>query len=80
MWLALTPNYFEGWPQIQHTGYPVIPVRTSGGLSKGVTNGIMPNRFMYSSFELGANSTNVQEAISRQGANKIITKVWWDRN
>ena len=80
MWLALTPNYFEGWSHIRRTGYPVIPVRTSEDVSKGATNGIMPNRFMYPSFELGANSTNVQEAISRQGTNKIDTKVWWDKN
>ena len=80
MWLALIPNFFEGWSHIRRTGYPVIPVRTSEDLSTGATNGIMPNRFMYSSFEIGANSANVQEAISRQGANKIDTKVWWDKN
>lgn len=80
MWLALTPNYFESWTHIRRTGYPVIPERTAADLHRGVTNGIMPTRFMYSSFELGSNSTNVQEAISRQGANKIDTPVWWDKN
>jgi hypothetical protein len=80
MWLALTPNFFEGWSHIRRTGYPVIPFRTSEDLSAGATNGIMPNRFNYSSFELGSNSSNVQEAISRQGANKIDTPVWWDKN
>ena len=80
MWLAVIPNVFEGWSHIRRTGYPVIPVRTSEDLSAGATNGIMPNRFNYSSFELGSNSSNVQEAISRQGANKIDTPVWWDKN
>lgn len=80
MWLALTPNFFEGWSHIRRTGYPVIAVRTSEDLSVGATNGVMPNRFNYSSFEQGSNSANVQEAISRQGANKIDTPVWWDKN
>ena len=80
MWLSLTPNFFEGWSHIRRTGYPIIPVRTSEDLSKGATNGIMPSRFNYSSFEQGSNSSNVQEAISRQGANKIDTPVWWDKN
>lgn len=80
MWLALTPNFFESWSHIRRTGYPAIPVRTSDDLSKGATNGIMPSRFNYSSFEQGSNSSNVQEAISRQGENKIDTPVWWDKN
>ncbi|MCP4976644.1 MAG: SusD/RagB family nutrient-binding outer membrane lipoprotein [Maribacter sp.] len=80
MWLALTPNYFESWTHIRRTGYPAIPVRTAPELHQGVTNGIMPSRFLYSSFELGSNSANAQEAISRQGANKIDTPVWWDKN
>ena len=80
IWLALVPNFFEGWSHIRRTGYPILPVRTSEDLSAGATNGIMPNRFNYSSFELGSNSSNVQEAISRQGANKIDTPVWWDKN
>jgi len=80
MYLALIPNYFESWTYIRRTGYPVIPVRTSEDLSKGATNGIMPKRFKYSSFELGANEANVNEAIKRQGPNLIDTPVWWDKN
>ncbi|WOD43870.1 SusD/RagB family nutrient-binding outer membrane lipoprotein [Hwangdonia lutea] len=80
MWLALIPNYFEGWSHIRRTGYPVIADRTAANLSQGVTNGVLPTRFLYSSFELSSNNDNVMEAISRQGANKIDTPVWWDKN
>lgn len=80
LWLALTPNYFESWSHIRRTGYPLIATRTSDNLSKGATNGIMPSRFNYSSFELGSNETNANEAINRQGPNKIDTPVWWDKN
>jgi hypothetical protein len=80
LWLALIPNYFEGWTQVRRTGYPVIEERTNDNLSRGVTNGMVPNRFLYSSFELSSNHANVEEAISRQGPNKIDTPVWWDKN
>lgn len=80
MWVALVPNYFEGWSHIRRTGYPVIADRTAANLAPGVTNGVLPKRFLYSSFELSSNNDNVLEAISRQGANKIDTPVWWDKN
>lgn len=80
MWLALVPNYVEGWSHIRRTGYPQIEQRTAEDLDKGVTDGILPTRFLYSTFELSANKTNVEEAIARQGANAIDTPVWWDKN
>jgi hypothetical protein len=80
MWLALTPNYYESWSYIRRTGYPVIEDRTDPDLTKGATNGVMPTRFLYSSFELSSNSENVTEAINRQGGNKIDIPVWWDKN
>ena len=80
MWVALVPNYFEGWSHIRRTGFPVIATRTASNLSQGVTNGVLPKRFLYSSFELSSNRDNVLEAISRQGANKIDTPIWWDKN
>lgn len=80
MWIALTPNYYESWSHIRRTGYPVIAQRTADNLEPGVTNGFMPKRFLYSTFELSSNGVNVNEAIGRQGENKIDTPVWWDQN
>lgn len=80
LWVALVPNYFEGWSHIRRTGYPVIADRTAPNLSQGATNGVLPKRFLYSSFELSSNNDLVLEAISRQGPNKIDTPVWWDKN
>ena len=80
MWLALVPNYFEGWSHIRRTGFPVIETRTASNLSQGASSGVLPKRFLYSTFELSSNKNNVMEAISRQGANKINTAVWWDKN
>jgi hypothetical protein len=82
LWIALTPNYYEGWAHARRTGYPVVAnaERTDPKLERGVTNGIMPKRFKYSSFELSNNGENVEKAIERQGPNKIDTPVWWDKN
>ncbi|HUH47156.1 MAG TPA: SusD/RagB family nutrient-binding outer membrane lipoprotein [Arenibacter sp.] len=80
MWLALTPNFYESWSYLRRTGYPIIADRTDPDLAKGATNGVLPTRFLYSSFELSSNSENVSEAISRQGGNKIDVPVWWDKN
>ncbi|MFS4415224.1 SusD/RagB family nutrient-binding outer membrane lipoprotein [Maribacter sp. 2307ULW6-5] len=80
LWLAVVPNYFEGWTQIRRTGFPVIAQRTADNLSPGVTNGVLPTRFLYSSFELATNNENVTAAIARQGPNKIDTPIWWDKN
>ncbi|MGF1557757.1 MAG: SusD/RagB family nutrient-binding outer membrane lipoprotein [Flavobacteriaceae bacterium] len=80
LWLALVPNYFEGWTQIRRTGYPIIEQRTADNLAQGVTNGILPTRFLYSSFEVVSNKANVEAAIANQGPNRINTPVWWDKN
>ncbi|MCK5775886.1 MAG: SusD/RagB family nutrient-binding outer membrane lipoprotein [Bacteroidales bacterium] len=80
MWIAIMPNYVESWAHMRRTGYPVIAQRTDPRLDQGVTDGYMPRRFKYSSFELSTNGDNTQEAIDRQGPNTITTPVWWDRN
>ncbi|MEO1010776.1 MAG: SusD/RagB family nutrient-binding outer membrane lipoprotein [Bacteroidota bacterium] len=80
LWLAVIPNFFEGWTQIRRTGFPVIEQRTADNLEPGVTNGFLPTRFLYSSFELSSNNENVTTAIDRQGPNRIDTPVWWDQN
>ncbi len=80
MWVGITPNYFESWSHVRRTGYPIIAERTAAKLDRGVTKGIMPKRFLYPNAELSANGTNVDEAIERQGVNKIDTPVWWDKN
>ena len=79
LWIALTPDYFQGWCSIRRSGYPVIEQRTDPKLAPGVTDGYVPERFKYSSFELSSNGVNVQEAIDRQGPNSISTPLWWSK-
>lgn len=79
MWIAYTPNFVEAWSNIRRTGYPVIPQRTDPNVySLGVTNGILPTRFKYSSGEYRTNRANVEIAVEQQGPDLIDTPVWWD--
>jgi Starch-binding associating with outer membrane len=79
MWIAFTPNFVEAWSNIRRTGYPVIPQRTDPVIySLGVTNGILPTRFKYSSAEYRTNRTNLDVAVEQQGPDLIDTHVWWD--
>ena len=79
MWIAFTPNFVEAWSSIRRTGYPVIAQRTDPDIyNLGVTNGILPKRFKYSSHEYLTNNENLQVAIKNQGPDKIDTPVWWD--
>ena len=79
MWIAFTPNFIEAWSNIRRTGYPVIPQRTDANVySLGVTNGILPTRFKYSSSEYRTNRANVDIAVEQQGPDLIDTPVWWD--
>ena len=79
MWIAFVPNFTEAWSNIRRTGYPVIAQRTDATIyDLGVTNGILPKRFKYSSSEYLTNDANVSDAVARQGADLIGTPVWWD--
>jgi hypothetical protein len=79
MWIAFTPNFVEAWSNIRRTGYPAIPQRIDPVVySLGVTNGILPTRFKYSSSEYRTNRSNLNVAIDQQGPDLIDTRVWWD--
>jgi hypothetical protein len=79
MWIAFVPDFTEAWSNIRRTGYPVIPQRTDATIyALGITNGILPKRFEYSSSEYLTNGANLNNAIVRQGADLIGTPVWWD--
>jgi hypothetical protein len=77
-WLECYENldFYEAWANWRRSGFPVLtPVNYPGN----ATNGQIPRRMLYPTSESSSNSTNYQEAISRQGANTFTTKVWWDK-
>lgn len=76
IWAALYVDEYEVFANWRRTGYPVlVPVNYPGN----VTNGTIPRRLIYPNAEGASNSKNLQEAITRQGANTLTTRVWWDK-
>ena len=76
-WAATFLNDIESWSNWRRTGYPKLtPVNITGNL----TNGTIPRRLIYPIVEENLNGPNLKEAISRQGANTLTTRIWWDKN
>jgi len=81
LWMSCISNNYEAYNVVRRTGYPVIPVRTgleTPQLDVGLTNGTLPRRIMYPVTEITLNVANYEEAVARQGANLMTTKMWWD--
>jgi hypothetical protein len=79
--MSCITNNYEAYNVVRRTGYPVIPVRTgleTPQLDVGLTNGTLPRRIQYPVTEITLNVDNCAEAIARQGANLMTTKIWWD--
>ena len=75
IWAATFLNEYESFANWRRTGYPeLVPVNYPGN----VTNGTIPRRMRYREAEAVANPANYQEAVSRQGADELTTRVWWD--
>ena len=75
-WAACFLDWYETWANWRRSSFPVLtPVNYTGN----ATGGQIPRRMLYPSSESSTNGTNYGEAISRQGANNFLTRVWWDK-
>jgi len=76
-WVALFLDEQEIHANWRRTGYPALtPVNVAGN----TTGGTIPRRLLYPPSEESVNSESLAEAIGRQGANLMTTRVWWDKN
>jgi hypothetical protein len=66
---------YEAHANWRRSGYPVLAPATASGYS----NGVIPRRFQYPSSESAMNGVNLNAAITKQGANNWVTRVWWDK-
>ncbi|SEG55845.1 SusD/RagB family nutrient-binding outer membrane lipoprotein [Sphingobacterium lactis] len=73
-YLALFLVDNQQWFEYRRTGHPVLP--KGPGLQN---NGEMPARMAYPVYVQSSNPTSYKEAIARQGADEINTKVWWQK-
>lgn len=79
-WVSSLRNWSEAWANFRRSGYPQLqPVNfPSQDPSVNSTGEGFIRRLVYPLKELSANSANVQEAVSRMGADNLGTPVFWD--
>jgi hypothetical protein len=80
-WLVNYTNGYEGWSIVRDTGYPTSAVITSSNNDiisfAGEMNGKQAQRLRYGTSVYSSNNANVNEAISKQGADNMTTKLWF---
>jgi hypothetical protein len=79
-WISSFLNGPEAFANFRRSGFPALTPNPYGQPNNpDVPNGTFIRRLTYPTSELSINTTNVNEAISRQGADKLSTRVWWDK-
>lgn len=70
-------DFYESWSNWRRTG---IPVLTPVVYPNNATNGTIPRRFPYPSFEAASNPVNYQAARAAvPGGDNLTGRVWWDK-
>lgn len=79
-WIASFLNGPEAFANFRRSGFPALTANPYGQPNNpDVPNGTFIRRLTYPTSELSVNATNVNAAIGRQGADKLSTRVWWDK-
>jgi len=73
-WIASFLNGPEAFANFRRTGFPALAPNPYPGKEVAFIN-----RLTYPNSEQSVNSTNFNAAISRQGPDKLDTKVWWNK-
>lgn len=70
-------DFYEAWSNWRRTG---IPSLTPVVFPNNATNGTIPRRFPYPSFEANTNPTNYNAARAAvPGGDNLTGRVWWDK-
>ena len=75
-WIASFLNGPEAWANFRRSGFPDLTPNPYAG---AIPAGTFIRRLTYPVSEISSNSANVNEAIARQGPDKMETPVWWDK-
>ncbi|MGC4101889.1 SusD/RagB family nutrient-binding outer membrane lipoprotein [Ferruginibacter sp.] len=79
-WIASFLNGPEAFANFRRSGFPALTPNPYGQPNNpDVPNGTFIRRLTYPTSELSVNTTNVNAAIAAQGADKLSTKIWWDK-
>lgn len=79
-WIASFLNGPEAFANFRRSGFPALTPNPYGQPNNpDVPNGTFIRRLTYPTSELSVNTDHVNEAIGRQGPDKLSTRVWWDK-
>lgn len=79
-WIASFLNGPEAFANFRRSGFPTLTPNPYGQPNNpDVPNGTFIRRLTYPTSELSVNTENVNKAIANQGADKLSTRVWWDK-
>ena len=79
-WIASFLNGPEAFANFRRSGFPILTANPYGQpTNPDVPNGTFIRRLTYPTTELSINIINVNAAIAIQGADKLSTRVWWDK-
>lgn len=75
-WIASFMNGPESFANFRRSGFPKLTPNPFPGKA---IKGDFIRRLTYPNSEISVNSVKVKEAIARQGADDLDTRVWWDK-
>ena len=79
-WIASFLNGPETFANFRRTGFPSLTPNPYGQpTNPDVPNGTFIRRLTYPTSELSVNTSNVNAAIAVQGADRLDTRIWWDK-
>lgn len=73
-WIATFMQGYEAWAEWRRLGYPDLQPAPAAANNSGQ----IPRRQAYPASESQNNKANYDQAVTRQGADNLDTKVWWD--
>ncbi|MBM3908241.1 MAG: SusD/RagB family nutrient-binding outer membrane lipoprotein [Gemmatimonadetes bacterium] len=73
-WVAFFTQGHQAWSDWRRTGIPANLVP-----GPKATLSYIPRRMMYATTEQTVNSEKLAEAVARQGADAMNTRMWWDK-
>jgi len=77
-WIASFLNGTEAWSNFRRSGYPALAANPYPQADPAVKNSFI-RRQIYPLREKSANTVNYQEAVTRQGADNMATRLFWDK-
>jgi hypothetical protein len=79
-WISSFLNGPEAFANFRRSGFPALTPNPYGQPNNpDVPNGTFIRRLTYPTSEIAVNNANYKEAVERQGADKLSTRLWWDK-